>query len=71
MQSDLGGTPKKKGKKANSAQSSILSLEEDAPAASMSFPPRAKELVTVRRSHAKNRGRNREGVDEGSSREAT
>ncbi|TVU43671.1 hypothetical protein EJB05_10157, partial [Eragrostis curvula] len=33
----IKGTPKKKGKK---AQSSILPLEEDAPAASMSFPPK-------------------------------
>ncbi|GJN09908.1 hypothetical protein PR202_ga27961 [Eleusine coracana subsp. coracana] len=38
------GTPKKKkAKKANSAQSSIMPLEEDAPTTSMSFPPRSLE----------------------------
>ncbi|TVU16043.1 hypothetical protein EJB05_39590, partial [Eragrostis curvula] len=49
-----GGTPKKKGKKANSAQSSILPLEEDAPAASMSFPPSQTLEITTnnKRKHA-------------------
>ncbi|TVU23963.1 hypothetical protein EJB05_26355, partial [Eragrostis curvula] len=48
------GTPKKKGKKANSAQSSILPLEEDAPAASMSFPPSQTLEITTnnKRKHA-------------------
>ena len=37
MYSSCRGPPKKRAK---SAQSSIVALEEDAPAASMSFPPR-------------------------------